>query len=126
MSRLTFIFLNLQLTETNSKGECIMSQFDNTPMQVPPAPASGNEKIMAIASLVLGVINLCAWFIPLCGIPLASAGLVLGFLGMKDPSQKTMAIIGMALCGLGMFLACINAIAGAYMGLSGGFQGFGQ
>jgi hypothetical protein len=37
----------------------------NTPeFSVPPsAPApSGNQRMMAIASLVLGVINLCAWF----------------------------------------------------------------
>ena len=34
-----------------------------------PTPASGgNERIMAIASLVLGILNLCAWFFPICGI----------------------------------------------------------
>lgn len=37
--------------------------FSNAPIQNGPAGASGgNEKIMAIASLVIGVINLCAWF----------------------------------------------------------------
>jgi len=102
-----------------------MSQFDNTPMQVPPAPvSSGNEKIMAIASLVLGVINLCAWFLPICGIPLAIVGIVLGFLGMKDPSQKTLAIIGMALCGFGLLLACGNAAYGAYIGYTQGLPSF--
>ncbi len=89
-----------------------------------PAPASsGNERIMAIASLVLGVINLCSWFFPICGIPLSIVGIVLGFLGMKDPSQKTLAIAGMVLSGLGFIAACINAAAGAYMALNGnGFQ----
>ena len=78
---------------------------------------------MAIASLVLGIINLCAWFFPICGIPLSIVGVVLGFLGMKDPSQKTLAIAGMVLSGLGLLAACINAAAGAYMALSGnGFQ----
>ena len=99
-----------------------MNQFDNAPMQAPPA-SSGNEKIMAIAALVLGIVNLCAWFIPICGIPLAIAGLVLGFLGMKDPSQKTMAIAGMVTCGIGLLLACGNAVIGAYLGFAGrGFQ----
>jgi hypothetical protein len=88
-----------------------------------PAPASGNERIMAIASLVLGVINLCSWFFPICGIPLSLVGLVLGFLGMKDPSQKTLAIAGMVLSGLGLIAACINAALGAYLAVSGnGFQ----
>ena len=91
---------------------------------VSPAPASGGkERIMAIASLVLGVINLCAWFLPICGIPLAIVGIVLGFLGMKDPSQMTLAIIGIVLCGLGLLAACVNGAVGAYMGFTGqGFQ----
>ena len=100
----------------------------NAPMQVPPSASgsSGNEKMMAIASLVLGVINLCAWFFPICGIPLSIAGLVLGFFGMKDPSQKTLAIIGMVLCAIGLLIGCGNAAYGAYLGYTGqGFQ-FGQ
>ncbi len=87
-----------------------------------PAPASGNERMMAIASLVLGVINLCAWFIPICGIPLSIIGIVLGFLGMKDPNQKNMAIGGIALCVIGLLLACVNAAIGIYLGATG--QGF--
>ncbi|NWF64106.1 MAG: DUF2776 family protein [Chloroflexi bacterium] len=74
---------------------------------------------MAIASLVLGVINLCAWFLPICGVPLSIVGIVLGFLGMKDPSQKTLAIIGMVLCGLGLLAACVNGAVGVYMAISG-------
>ena len=93
--------------------------FSNAPMQASSTGGSGNEKIMAIASLVLGVINLCAWFLPICGIPLSIVGLVLGFLGMKDESQKTLAIIGMALCGFGLLLGCGNGALGAYMALSG-------
>lgn len=98
--------------------------MESQPYNPSPAPTSGgNERVMAIASLVLGVINLCAWFIPLCGAPLAIVGIVLGYLGMKDPSQKTLAIIGIALSALGLIATCINAALGAYMGLSGeGFQ----
>ena len=99
--------------------------FSNDPVQNPPVRfgGGGNERIMAIASLVLGVIDLCAWFLPICGIPLVIVGLVLGFLGMKDPSQKTLAIIGMALCGFGLLLACGNAAYGAYIGYTQGLQG---
>jgi membrane-bound ClpP family serine protease len=97
----------------------------SAPLQNDPLNSGGgNARIMAIASLVLGVINLCAWFLPICGIPLSIVGLVLGFLGMKSPSQKTLAIIGLALCGFGLLLGCGNAVFGAYLGLSGGLQNF--
>lgn len=78
-----------------------------------PGPTrSGNERTFAIISLVLGIFNLCAWLFPICGFPLAIAGVVLGYLGMKSPEQKNLAIAGMALSGLGLLLACANAIAG--------------
>lgn len=94
--------------------------FNSSPT---PAPASGgNERVMAIASLVIGVINLCAWFLPICGAPLGIIGIVLGIFGMKDPSQKTLAIIGIALSAIGLLAACINGAVGAYMGVTG--QGF--
>ena len=100
--------------------------FSNTPVQGPPARAGGggNEKIMAIAALVLGVINLCAWFLPICGVPLSIVGLVLGYFGMRDPSQKTLAIIGMALCGIGLLLACGNSILGVLMNTTDIFSQF--
>ena len=94
--------------------------MESQPVTPSPAPASGgNERIMSIASLVIGVINLCAWFIPICGVPLAIVGIVLGALGMKDPSQKTFAIIGIALSALGLIAACINGAVAAYMGYTG-------
>ncbi|MBL8098369.1 MAG: hypothetical protein JNK81_04265 [Anaerolineales bacterium] len=86
---------------------------------VSPAPTSGNERMMAIGSLVLGVINLCAWFLPICGIPMSIAGVVLGYFGMKDVSSKNLAIAGMALSALGLFAACINAALGAYWAATG-------
>ena len=85
----------------------------NEPMSSPPA-SSGNAKNFAIISLVLGVLNLCAWFFPICGFPVGIAGVVLGYLGMKAPEQKNMAIGGMALSGLGILLSCVNAIVGIF------------
>ena len=88
-----------------------------TPPPAAPAPAStDNARIMAIASLALGIINLCAWFLPICGIPLGIVGAVLGYLGMKSPQQKTLAIVGLVLSIIGIILACLNAIAGVFLG----------
>ena len=93
----------------------------NAPVSMPPAGSSGgsdNTRIMAISSLVIGIINLCAWFFPICGFPIGIAGMVLGYLGMKSPTQKTLAIIGMVLSGIGLLLACANAFAGVLLGPS--------
>jgi hypothetical protein len=37
---------------------------------------------------------------------------MLGYLGMKSPEKKNLAIAGLALSGMGLSLACANAIAG--------------
>ena len=80
--------------------------------------ADKNSEYMAIGSLVLGVIVLCAWFVPICGVPLSIAGIVLGYLG-RESAQRTMAIIGIILCCLGLIGSIINAAVGAYLGATG-------
>ncbi|MBN1302932.1 MAG: DUF4190 domain-containing protein [Anaerolineales bacterium] len=88
--------------------------------QVPPQVVSGDtpgdsKKGFAIASLVVGIINLCAWLLPICGGPLAVVGIVLGVLGIQS-SQRTLAIVGIVLSGLTLLLAILNAVAGVLFG----------
>jgi len=74
-----------------------------------PAPASG--KGLAIASLILGILSLCAsvgWF---CGGPLSIVGLILGFLGRK-PASKGLATAGIILSAVGLVLTVIFFILG--------------
>lgn len=102
----------------------------NSPIMPSSSSSGGNQKTMAIASLVVGVLNLCAWLLPLCGFPLGVIGIVLGVLGMKAPQQKNLAIAGIVLSGLGLLLACGNAILGAAFNSSDLYQqilqGLGQ
>jgi uncharacterized membrane protein len=73
------------------------------------APASG--KGLAIASLILGILSLCAsvgWF---CGGPLSIVGLILGFLGRK-PATKGLATAGIILSAVGLVLTIIFVILG--------------
>lgn len=93
-----------------------MNEPSNIPLSTPPTSSNSNYRTMAIVSLVLGIINLCAWFFPICGAPLAIAGLVLGYFGMRSPEQKTLAIVGMVLSGIGLLLTCLNAVAGVFLG----------
>jgi hypothetical protein len=47
-----------------------------------PQPTAPDRGGLAIASLVLGIGSLCAWIIPLCGIPVSVIGLILGALSL--------------------------------------------
>lgn len=85
-------------------------------MSAPPAAPAGDRGWAAITSLVLGVVNLCSWFFPICGGPLAVAGLVFGALGLNS-RRRGLAIAGLALCVVGLCLTLINAVGGAYLGL---------
>lgn len=82
----------------------------------PVRTPNGNERMMSMASLGIGIINLCAWLLPICGIPLGLLGIGLGYLGMRDATQKNLAIAGIVLSSLGVLLACGNAVLGAFFG----------
>ncbi|HQU37023.1 MAG TPA: hypothetical protein PLR65_10585 [Anaerolineales bacterium] len=73
-----------------------MDEQSNAPIFLPPAGGSGG-RMLAIASLILGVMSLCGWFLPICSVPLCVAGAVLGYLAMNDASQENLATVGMAL-----------------------------
>jgi hypothetical protein len=81
-------------------------QIQSTPA---PAAASSGSKGLAIASLVLGILSLCAsvgWF---CGGPISIVGLVLGFLGRKS-AGKSMATAGIILSAIGLVLTIVFLI----------------
>ena len=72
------------------------------------APAS-DKKGLAIVSLILGILSLCAsvgWF---CGGPISVVGLILGFLGRKS-SGKGLATAGIILSAVGLLLTVIFII----------------
>jgi hypothetical protein len=92
----------------------MMDQSSQSPMSAPVG--GGNQRAMAIGSLVIGVINLCAWLLPICGIPLGIIGVVLGVLGMKSPAQKNLAIAGIVLSAIGILLGCVNGVASVFLG----------
>jgi TIR domain len=85
------------------------------PVAAPQNPADWQ----AIVGIVLGGVGMIAWFLPICGFPITIAALVFGLLGMKSPARKTLAIIAVALAGLGLLLTVINAAIGAYLGVTG-------
>ena len=74
----------------------------------------------AIASLVLGLFSLSFWCLPCCcGTPIVPIlGLVFGALGLKS-ENRTLAIVGLVLNGVGMLLIVANIAFGTYIAMTG-------
>ncbi len=80
--------------------------------------SNGTADLMALGSLILGIINLCSWCIPFCGCPMSIIGLVLGFLGLKSKKNAMFAKVGIVLSGLGLLASIVNGIAGVVLNTS--------
>jgi hypothetical protein len=93
---------------------------ESLPPVVQPAPVK-DQSGLAIGSLVLGILSLCAWFLPICGGPIATGAVVLGVLGMKS-SKRGIAIAGIVLGAIGIVLSLLNAVLGGLIALGGGFD----
>ena len=81
---------------------------------VGPAPGDGKAKW----GLGLGIAGLVVWFLPLVGVPVGIAGVVLSIQGMKS-ARPGMAGAGLALGILCLVLSVANAAIGAYLGATG-------
>ncbi len=92
-------------------------QGDTVPFSEPENQQKKSDG-MSVASLVLGIIGLVAWFFPICGFPTTIVGLVFGILGLKS-SKKKMATAGLILSSIGLLVTIINSALGAYLGLTG-------
>lgn len=82
------------------------------------APAPADRSTLAVISLVLGILGLCAWILPLCGFPISIVGLILGILSARS-TRRGMAIAGIVLAAMTLLAAILNAAFGAYLGLNG-------
>ena len=83
--------------------------------RVPQPPASRG---MATASMILGI---CSPFMALCpvvGIAVSVTGLVLG-INAKKKNQGRTATAGIVLSCIGLVLALINGLIGAYLAVRG-------
>lgn len=72
---------------------------------------------LATASKTMGVLSLFAWILPICGFPVAVAGLIMGALG-KNSSKAAEARSGTIMSIIGLVLSIVNGIIGAIV-LSG-------
>lgn len=87
-------------------------------------PAAPDRSGLAIASLVVGIASLCAWLLPICGVPFSVVAVILGALSFNS-SRRWMAIAGIVLGAIALLLSLVNAALGAYLGVTDflNFQG---
>ena len=68
----------------------------------------------AVAALVLGCVSLVAWCVPIVGLPVSVIGIILGAIASKGP-KRGIAIVGLAMCGLGLLATLANAALTFYI-----------
>jgi len=96
------------------------TQPPNQPYGYPPAYAAPEPRggAFAIASLILGILSLLAWLLPIAGLPVAIAGLILGIVG-RGSRSRGLAMGGIVTSSIGLGLSLINAILGAILAIRG-------
>lgn len=73
-------------------------------------PEERTNKFMALFSIALGVISLCAAVIPLCGGASSLLGMGLGVFGLRSEENRTMAKVGIGVCALGLLISIIYTV----------------
>jgi hypothetical protein len=86
-------------------------QVDRGDQMDEQASAGGGK---AIASLVLGIFGLVAWFCPIIGLPVTIVGMALGITDLKS-AYRGIAITGVVLCVIGLVFSTLNAAVGVYL-----------
>jgi hypothetical protein len=72
-------------------------------------PEERTNKFMALFSIALGIISLCAALVPMCGSVGSLLGIGLGMFGLRSENRK-MAILGIAISVLGLLISIIYSI----------------
>ena len=88
-----------------------------------PAPTAtqrvteGQRKLV-LTSFILGGFSILTSFFPICGLPIAIAGLSMGISGYRVPALKTLASWGIVLSTIGLVLTLIFIVfsLGRYFG----------
>ena len=74
-------------------------------------PAAGGSKALAITALILGICGLVFCWIPVFGLLIAIAGLIVGIFALKNPNGKGMGITGFVLSIVGIVIGLSYTIA---------------
>jgi hypothetical protein len=80
-----------------------------TPTRSSAVPTEAQRNLV-LTGLVLGFISIFTAIFPVCGLPAALTGLLIGFYGRRTTSLQVMSSWAFALSLVGLILACIYII----------------
>ena len=105
-------------------GSAVGLFFDSVAEEGGTSSGLPDKKVVAVASLILGIAGLVAWFLPIAGLPVTITGFVLGSMARRS-SQRGLALAGMGLSLLGLLLSAGNAYLGAMLMVRAGMRSHG-
>jgi hypothetical protein len=86
------------------------------------ATAAGPSSVKGPVALGLGIASLVFWLLPILGLPVAIAALVVGGLALRTSGRK-LGRWGQVLGAVGLVLSVLNFVWGAYLALHTGKGG---
>ncbi len=75
---------------------------------------AAQETKKATWALILGGLGMVAWCLPIIGLPVNMAGLILGLTSLRAPNRMA-AVAGVVLSSIGLVLTIVNMILGAIL-----------
>jgi hypothetical protein len=73
-----------------------------------PVAPTQEQKRLVLTGLVLGGLSIITLFFPICALPAAITGLLLGFYGRSTTPLRTMSLWTICLSSIGLICACIS------------------
>ena len=75
-----------------------------------PTPVTEAERNQVLTGFILGALSLFTGFFPICGLPIAIAGLLMSLSGRRIGALRQLASWGVALSIIGLVLALANIV----------------
>lgn len=79
---------------------------------------TAGERRLSTLGFILGAFSIFCAFFPICGLPIAISGLMLGIRGRHTPALRRVSSWTIALSIIGLVLTIINILVGVFIYLS--------
>ena len=124
MTRLNQFRLRIQPTLLRKLSHGV-SLSEKTGMFVASAPLTETQRRHVVTGFILGIFSIMTAFFPVCGLPFAIAGLLIGVSNRRITALRTVVLWGIGLSTIGLVLTVVNIIVAISIYFSTYFWGTG-